>query len=118
MMAGLGVTTYYMVTTQPWLRDIFGATTPIQLWWGIEPISAGFFGVPVGCAVIFLVSLVTACASHEIESLVDYIRYPDLKTYDRGLQRLTRNTRAKSRTRLPTGYNHGLRLAAPKTIPG
>ena len=84
MMAGLGVTTYYMVTTQPWLRDIFGVTTPIQLWWGIEPISAGFFGVPVGFAVIFLVSLVTRAPSHEIESLVDYIRKPDLKTYDRG----------------------------------
>jgi cation/acetate symporter len=44
-----------MVTTQPWLRDTFGVTTPVQLWWGIEPISAGFFGVPVGFAVIFLV---------------------------------------------------------------
>ena len=85
MMAGLGVTTYYMVTTQPWLRDTFGVTTPVQLWWGIEPISAGFFGVPVGFAVIFLVSLVTRAPSQEIESLVDYIRYPDLKTYDRGL---------------------------------
>ena len=84
MVTGLGVTTYYMVTTQPWLRDTFGVTAPIQLWWGIEPISAGFFGVPVGFVVIFLVSLVTRAPSQDIESLVEYIRYPDLKTYDRG----------------------------------
>ena len=83
MVSGLGVTTYYMVTTQPWLRDTFGVTTPVQLWWGIEPISAGFFGVPVGFAVIFLVSLVTRAPSQDIQSLVEYIRYPDLKARDR-----------------------------------
>ncbi len=45
-----------MVTTQPWLRDIFGVTRPVELWWGIQPISAGVFGVPLGFAVIVLVS--------------------------------------------------------------
>ncbi|MEP6587395.1 MAG: sodium:solute symporter family protein [Polaromonas sp.] len=83
MVSGLGVTTYYMVTTQPWLRDIFGITSPVQLWWGIEPISAGFFGVPVGFAVIFLVSLVTRPPSQDVQALVEYIRYPDLKAHDR-----------------------------------
>ncbi|GBU15619.1 cation acetate symporter [Polaromonas sp.] len=78
MVAGLGVTSYYMFTTQPWLRAIFGVTSPVQLWWGIEPISAGFFGVPVGFAVIILVSLVTRAPSQEIKDLVEYIRYPDL----------------------------------------
>jgi cation/acetate symporter len=83
MVSGLGVTTYYMFTTQPWLRATFGITSPIELWWGIEPISAGLFGVPVGFAVIFLVSLVTPAPSAKAQELVEYIRYPDLKVYDR-----------------------------------
>ena len=59
MIAGLGTTFYYMVTTQPWLRGVFGVTSPIELWWGIQPISAGLFGVPIGFAVIIIVSLLT-----------------------------------------------------------
>jgi hypothetical protein len=59
MICGLGITFYYMVTTQPWLRGIFGITSPVELWFGIQPISAGVFGVPLGFAVIILVSLVT-----------------------------------------------------------
>ena len=79
MVAGLGVTSYYMFTTQPWLRDIFGVTSPVQLWWGIDPISAGVFGVPVGFAVIILVSLLTRPPSQEAQDLVEFIRYPDLR---------------------------------------
>ena len=80
MVAGLGVTFYYMLTTQPWLRDLFGITSPIKLWWGIDPISAGIFGVPVGFAVIVLVSLITRPPSQREMELVDYVRYPDLKS--------------------------------------
>ena len=80
MVAGLGVTAYYMLVNQPWLRASFGITSPIQLWWGIEPISAGIFGVPVGFAVILLVSLVTPPPSDKAQDLVDYVRYPDLKS--------------------------------------
>lgn len=79
MVSGLGVTFYYMLTTQPWLRSLFGITSPVQLWWGIEPISAGLFGVPVGFAVIVLVSLVTRPPSQKVRDLVEYVRYPDLK---------------------------------------
>ncbi len=63
MIAGLGTTFYYMVTTQPWLRGVFGVTSPIELWWGIQPISAGLFGVPIGIAVIIIVSLLTPAAA-------------------------------------------------------
>ena len=80
MVTGLGVTSYYMFTTQPWLRATFGITSPIRLWWGIDPISAGFFGVPVGFAVIVLVSLVTRPPSQKAQELVEYIRYPDLRS--------------------------------------
>jgi cation/acetate symporter len=79
MMSGLCVTSYYMLVNQPWLRNVFGITSPIQLWWGIEPISAGLFGVPVGFAVIILVSLITPRPSQQIQGLVDHIRYPDIK---------------------------------------
>jgi cation/acetate symporter len=76
MVAGLGVTLYYMVQTQPWLRGVFGVTSPIDLWWGIQPISAGVFGVPVGFAVIVLLSWVTHKPTEQARQLVDFIRYP------------------------------------------
>jgi cation/acetate symporter len=79
MAAGLGITFYYMVTTQPWLRGIFGVTSPIELWWGIQPISAGLFGVPVGFALIILLSLVTPAPSRKVQELVEHVRYPNLK---------------------------------------
>jgi cation/acetate symporter len=79
MVAGLGITAYYMVTTQPWMRGIFGVTSPIELWFGILPISAGVFGVPVGFAVIILVSLVTPAPSRKIQQLVEHVRYPSLR---------------------------------------
>ncbi|UZG42851.1 sodium:solute symporter family protein [Caldimonas thermodepolymerans] len=80
MVAGLGLTFYYMATTQPWLRRVFGVTDPIELWWGIEPISAGLFGVPVGFAVIIIVSLITPAPKKEIQELVEHVRYPNLKS--------------------------------------
>jgi cation/acetate symporter len=79
MMAGLGVTFYYMLTTQPWLREVFGITGPIRLWWDIQPISAGVFGVPVGFAVIILVSLVTPPPTRQEQEMVENVRYPHLQ---------------------------------------
>ncbi len=78
MIGGLGVTFYYMVTTQPWLRGVFGVTSPIELWWGIQPISAGVFGVPLGFALIIIVSLLTPAPRREIQELVEHVRYPSL----------------------------------------
>ena len=78
MIAGLGVTVYYMIQTQPWMRGIFGVTSPIELWWGIQPISAGVFGVPLGFAVIIIVSLLTPAPRQDTQELVEHVRYPDL----------------------------------------
>ncbi len=78
MVAGLGTTVYYMVMNQAWLRGIFGITSPVDLWYGILPISAGVFGVPVGIAVIIVVSLITPEPSKKIQDLVDHVRYPNL----------------------------------------
>jgi cation/acetate symporter len=79
MIAGLGITIYYMVMNQVWLRGIFGVTSPIDLWFGILPISAGVFGVPLGFAVIIIVSLLTPAPSRQVQELVEHVRYPNLK---------------------------------------
>ncbi len=76
IIAGLGITLYYIAMNQPWLRDVLGITSPVRLWWGIQPIAAGIFGVPLGFAVIILVSLVTRPPDVSVQRMVDRIRYP------------------------------------------
>jgi cation/acetate symporter len=80
MIAGTAVTFYYMATTQPWMRSIFGVTSPIadNMWWDIAPISAGLFGVPLGIIIIVLVSLVTKAPSKDVQDLVEHVRYPNI----------------------------------------
>jgi cation/acetate symporter len=78
MAAGFAITFYYMIMTQPWLRSVFGVTSPIadNLWWGIQPISAGLWGVPVGFLVIIIVSMLTPAPDREVQDLVEHVRYP------------------------------------------
>ncbi len=80
MIAGLGITFYYMATTQPWLRGVFGVTSSIadNTWWGISAISAGLWGVPLGFIVIIVVSLITPAPDKETQELVEHVRYPNL----------------------------------------
>ncbi|MFN9506421.1 MAG: VC_2705 family sodium/solute symporter, partial [Rubrivivax sp.] len=79
MIAGFGVTFYYMATNHAWMRSIFGVTQPVDLWYGILPISAGVFGVPIGFAVIIIVSLLTPAPKSDIQELVEHVRYPNLR---------------------------------------
>jgi cation/acetate symporter len=79
MIGGLGITIYYMVSNQVWLRGVFDVTKPIELWFGIAPISAVVFGVPVGFALVVLVSLVTPGPDKKTLELIEHVRYPDLK---------------------------------------
>jgi cation/acetate symporter len=81
MLAGTGITVYYMILTQPWLRSVFGTKGTIaeNTWWDINPISAGIFGVPLGFAVIIIVSLLTPAPDRETQELVDHVRYPVLE---------------------------------------
>lgn len=58
MLAGLGVTVYYMVINLPAARAAFGLVGE-GLWWGIQPVSAGVFGVAAGLVTAVLVSLFT-----------------------------------------------------------
>jgi len=70
-----------MATTHPWLREvIFGTprSVPADLWWGIQPISAGLWGVPLGFVVIIIVSLLTPAPDRETQDLVEHVRYPNL----------------------------------------
>ncbi len=80
MTGGLVVTFYYMATTQPWLRGIFGVTAPVaeMEWFGISPISAGIFGIPAGFALCIIGSLISRAPSKEVQELVDHVRYPSL----------------------------------------
>jgi cation/acetate symporter len=81
MVAGTAITFYYMATTQPWLRGLFGVTSSVadNTWWDIAPISAGLFGVPLGFAIIIFVSLVTPAPSRQVQELVEHVRYPNLR---------------------------------------
>ncbi|HVL58146.1 MAG TPA: VC_2705 family sodium/solute symporter [Burkholderiaceae bacterium] len=83
MLAGVSITFYYMMVNQPWLREMFfgiprGAPVT-NLWWEIQPISAGLFGVPLGFLVIVIVTLITPAPSRETQQLVENVRYPNLK---------------------------------------
>jgi cation/acetate symporter len=75
MLSGLGITIFYMATTHPWLRQAFGMQGEAQLWWGIQSISAGVFGVPVGFAVLVIASLLTPAPPLAVQRMVQRLRY-------------------------------------------
>jgi len=58
MLAGLGVTIYYMAINLPVVRLALGLSGE-GLWWGIQPVSAGVFGVAAGFVTTAFLSLVT-----------------------------------------------------------
>src|SRR5713226_3287078 len=72
MAAGLGICVYYMVTRYPF----FGINMP--LWFGLSPVSAGMFGLPVSMITIYIVSLLTPAPAKEVQELVEHVRYPNL----------------------------------------
>jgi cation/acetate symporter len=49
-------------------------------WWGIRNISAAMFGLPVGFAVMIIVSLMTPAPSKEMQDFVDEVRRPKGKS--------------------------------------
>ena len=74
MVGGLAVCMVYMYRTYPF----FGVNG--SLWWDINPISAGIFGMPVGFAGIILGSLLTRAPALQIQAMVDQVRYPRMAT--------------------------------------
>ncbi|MDH4479923.1 MAG: VC_2705 family sodium/solute symporter [Rhodoferax sp.] len=67
MLTGLGVTLYYMATNLPAFQGLFSAWGG-TLWWGIQPVSAGVFGVPAGIAATVLISAVTRAGQRHSSS--------------------------------------------------
>lgn len=61
MLAGLGVAVYYMLINSPAVRAALELTGS-GLWFEIQPISAGVFGVPAGLAMAVVVSLLSRSA--------------------------------------------------------
>jgi cation/acetate symporter len=57
MIVGLGLTIYYMAINSAPVRSLVGLSGS-GMWFDIQPISAGVFGVPAGAAIIVVVSLV------------------------------------------------------------
>jgi cation/acetate symporter len=55
----------------------FGVKAP--LWWDINPISAGIFGIPAGFIGVIVGSLISPAPSKEVQDLVDHVRYPNLE---------------------------------------
>jgi cation/acetate symporter len=58
MLSGLAVTVYYMLINQPGVRQFLGLTGD-GLWLGIQPVSAGLFGVAAGLMATLVFSLVS-----------------------------------------------------------
>ncbi len=76
MVAGLSVTLYYIVRNEAWMRDIFHVVAPVDLWLGIQPISAGVFGVAASLVVNVLVSLLTPGRTQATDDFLERIRSP------------------------------------------
>jgi cation/acetate symporter len=66
MIAGLAVTTYYLIGSR-----FYGVS-----WFGTQTIASAIFGLPVGFLVIWIVSLVTAAPPQAVQDLVVSVRYP------------------------------------------
>ncbi len=66
MIAGLAVTTYYMIGSR-----FFGVS-----WFGTQTIASAVFGLPVGFITIWLVSLLTEAPPKQVQDLVASVRYP------------------------------------------
>jgi cation/acetate symporter len=77
MLAGLGVCGYYMARTYPFFTNM--GVPKMDLWFSMNPISAGMFGLPVGLVTIWIVSMLTPAPSRQVQELVEHVRYPHLK---------------------------------------
>ncbi|WP_077033328.1 sodium:solute symporter family protein [Pelomonas sp. KK5] len=76
MLLGIGVTAWYLACAHGPLRAALGIPGAATLWWGIQPISAGLFGIPAGFAATLAVSLLTPAPRAEQADFVRLLRSP------------------------------------------
>ena len=48
MLCGMTTSALYIVINHPWIQSYWGLPVGGMQWWGIDPVCAGAFGVPVG----------------------------------------------------------------------
>jgi len=85
MLTGFGVCAYYIATRYPFFQSRLGlAPEDWAPWFGIEPISAGVFAVPLGVVAIVIGSLLTAEPGPESDRFVDFVRMPAPRTGIKG----------------------------------
>jgi cation/acetate symporter len=78
MLAGTAVCLWYMATNLPILRNLLGVSWPLadSQWLGVDAVSAGVFGVPLGALVMVVVSLFGPPPTSAQHRLVDRMRFP------------------------------------------
>jgi cation/acetate symporter len=76
MLSGLAVCAGYMIAGLPAARVWLGLAPQPMRWFGIDPVSAGVFGVPAGAAVLVIVSLLSRRPSGSEASLVEQLQGP------------------------------------------
>jgi cation/acetate symporter len=67
MVAGFGICLFYLIGTRYF---------DMPLWWGINNVSCGIFGIPLSFLVTYVVSMMTAPPSKEMQDFIDSIRIP------------------------------------------
>jgi cation/acetate symporter len=75
MSLGFLVCLFYLVMTR-YAPGTFKEWFGTDLWWGIRNISSALFGLPVAFLVTWVVSLMTAPPSREMQDFIDSIRTP------------------------------------------
>ena len=72
MLTGLCVTIYYMAINLSAVRATLGLAGD-GLWWGIQPVSAGVFGVAAGFVIAVLMSLLTRPELSNVDGLANKV---------------------------------------------
>ena len=58
MTSGLAIAAYYIAINHPLVQTALGLHPLQTLWWGLDPVCAGLFGVGLGLSSGVLVSLI------------------------------------------------------------
>lgn len=74
IIAGFGITLFYLLMTRYGGMELWGFLGLTEK--GVSNISAALYGLPIGFAVMIVVSLLTPAPSKEIQAFVDEVRKP------------------------------------------